>query len=54
MKTDWLFDLNRDGSSEGWEDIGHQEFLGETTLNNLAREVIQNSLDAQEAMTLQP
>ena len=44
MKTDWLFDLNRDGSSEGWEDRPSR-ILGKP-LNNLAREVIQNSLDA--------
>ena len=29
MKTDWLFDLNRDGSSEGWEDAPSR-ILGET------------------------
>ncbi|MBL81943.1 MAG: hypothetical protein CMM80_05280 [Rhodospirillaceae bacterium] len=45
MKTDWLFDLNRDGSSEGWEDAAIKNFRG-NPLNNLAREVIQNSLDA--------
>ena len=26
MKTDWLFDLNRDGSSEGWEDATIKNF----------------------------
>ena len=48
MKTDWLFDLNRDGSG-GWEDAAIK--ILENPLNNLAREVIQNSLDAP-AMTL--
>ena len=45
MRTEWLFDLNRDGSSEGWEDAAIKNFRG-NPLNNLAREVIQNSLDA--------
>ena len=45
MTTNWLFDLNRDGSSEGWEDAAIKNFRG-NPLNNLAREVIQNSLDA--------
>ena len=45
MTTNWLFDLNRDGSSEGWEDAAIKNFRG-NPLNNLAREIIQNSLDA--------
>ena len=45
MTKNWLFDLNRDGSSEGWEDAAIKNFRG-NPLNNLAREIIQNSLDA--------
>jgi hypothetical protein len=48
MLTSWQFDLNRDGSSEGWEDAAIKNFRG-NPLNNLAREVIQNSLDAPKA-----
>lgn len=48
MKTNWLFDLNRDGSSEGWEDAAIKNFRG-NPLNNLAREIIQNSLDAPKS-----
>jgi len=49
MKTNWLFDINRDGSSEGWEDAAIKNFRG-NPLNNLAREIIQNSLDAPKSL----
>ena len=48
MKTNWQFDLNRDGSSEGWEDAAIKNFRG-NPLNNLAREIIQNTLDAPKS-----
>ena len=53
MTTNWLFDLNRDGSSEGWEDAAIKNFRG-NPLNNLAREIIQNSLDAPKISASAP
>ena len=53
MATNWLFDLNRDGSSEGWEDAAIKNFRG-NPLNNLAREIIQNSLDAPKLSGSKP
>ena len=53
MTINWLFDLNRDGSSEGWEDAAIKNFRG-NPLNNLAREIIQNSLDAPKISASAP
>ena len=43
--NNWLFAENQDGTSEGWEDSAIKNFKG-NPLKNLAREIIQNSLDA--------
>ena len=43
--TDWKFAINEDGTAEGWEDATLKLFKA-NPLNNLAREIIQNSLDA--------
>ena len=43
--NDWKFAVSQDGTSEGWEDASIKNFKG-NPLNNLAREIIQNSLDA--------
>ena len=46
--NDWKFAVNQDGTSEGWEDASIKNFKG-NPLNNLAREIIQNSLDAPKS-----
>jgi hypothetical protein len=45
MKIDWAFQLNEDGSSQGWNDPSIAEFKS-NRLENLTREIIQNSIDA--------
>jgi hypothetical protein len=42
---DWAFQRNEDGSSQGWNDQSIAEFKA-NRLENLTREIIQNSLDA--------
>ena len=50
--TEWLFAINQDKTSEGWEDAAIKNFKG-NPLKNLARETIQNSLDAPRPRGIQ-
>ncbi len=45
MMIDWAFQFNEDGSSQGWNDPSIAEFKS-NRLENLTREIIQNSIDA--------
>lgn len=49
----WNFPLNNDGDEEGFNDAGIETFRGDA-LQHLARETIQNSLDAADASTSDP
>ena len=42
----WKFATNDSGQAEGWNDVNIQTFRS-NTLKNLAREIVQNSLDAK-------
>lgn len=46
MKIDWKFQLNEDGTSQGWNDATITTFKS-NRLESLTRETIQNSLDAR-------
>lgn len=45
MSINWAFQINDDGSSQGWNDPSIAEFKS-NRLESLTREIIQNSLDA--------
>lgn len=47
QKTDWHFAEKLDDTPVGWDDASIKSFKGDA-INNLAREIIQNSLDAAD------